>query len=330
MQAMNIGVFGASGYSGLELLGLISRHPKLSLRFAAGDRFKNEPISSQVRGVAGTFLETAAAEAKLAEADVVLLATPAEVSLELGKKALAAKVKVVDLSGAFRLKSPALYPPAYGFAHPAPELLARAVYGLPELGRPSLDGGLVANPGCYATAAALAGAPLLRSKLVDPKVMVFTGASGVSGAGRKATEAYSFCELDDDFRAYKTLGHQHAPEIAQTIGAPDVAFVPHLLPITRGLMVTLVAPLNGTEAQVRAAFADAYTNEPLVELAKDADDVRLSHVVRTPLCRLGVTVANGRVAVTAALDNLLKGAASQAMQNVNRLAGFAETLGLVS
>ncbi|MBX7098300.1 MAG: N-acetyl-gamma-glutamyl-phosphate reductase [Myxococcaceae bacterium] len=333
MQSMNIGLFGASGYSGLELLGLLARHPRVKVVFAAGDRFAGDAVAAHAgpatRALGLRFVPHAEAQARLAECDAVLLATPASASLTLAPLALAAKARVVDLSGAFRLREAGQYPKSYGLEHTAPALLARAVYGLPELGRPALDAGLVANPGCYATAAALAAAPLVRGSLVDQSNLVFTAASGTSGAGRQASEGYSFTELAQDFRAYKTLTHQHAPEIAQALGVPFVPFVAHLLPVARGLLVTLVAPTTASEAAVRAAFEGAYGKEPFIELAADANDVRLNQVVHTPVCRLGVTVVQGRVVVTAALDNLLKGAASQAVQNLNRLAGWPETLGLL-
>jgi N-acetyl-gamma-glutamyl-phosphate reductase len=341
MQMLSVGVVGASGYSGMELVRLLARHPQVSLAFATSDRWVGQTLSARlgIGGEAGSsaFVGNEAALAAAAKVDVVLLATPAETSLELGPKLLAAGARVIDLAGSFRLRDASQYPRFYNFTHGAPALLADAVYGLPELFRESIPRArLVANPGCYPTAAALSVAPLFRAGLVEADTLVINAASGISGAGRKATEDYGFMEVDGDFRAYKVLKHQHLPEIEQTLGrvadqAVSLVFTPHLLPVKRGILSTAVATLKPgvTAASVSSAFADAYGKEPLVKLLASPEAVRLAEVVNTPRCHLGVAVEGRRVVAISAIDNLLKGAASQAVQNMNLMLGHEETVGLV-
>jgi N-acetyl-gamma-glutamyl-phosphate reductase len=345
MQERFIGVMGASGYSGLEATRLLALHPGARLRFCASDRWVGEPVAARAGLRAGavpglSYVSAEAAQAQLAACDAVLLCTPAEVSLELVPRVLAAGARVVDLSGSFRLEDPAAYPAHYGFAHGRADLLQAAVYGLPELFRERIRGArLIANPGCYATAAALALAPLLKAGLLETSDLIVDAASGVTGAGRKASEEYSLAELAGDFRAYKVLRHQHAPEIVQTLGrasaAPspgleELTFTPHLLPLRRGILATCYARLRpGVAAtSVASAFADAYGPEPFVDVAPSADAVSLRAVVGTNQCLVGASSAGRRVVVTSALDNLLKGAAGQAVQNLNLAMGWDEASGL--
>ena len=324
-------IFGASGYAGLELTRLLARHSKLQLAALTSDRWVGESVATRA-GVPST-LSYCAHEAGLEAAlkcDLALLATPAETSLELAPKLLAAGVRVVDLSGAFRLKDATLYPRFYGFTHSHPALLEKAIYALPELSREGVRGAqLIANPGCYPTAAALGLTPLTRAGLIDAKSVVINAASGVSGAGRKASEEYSFMEIAQDFRPYKVLRHQHTPEIEQATGA-RVVFTPHLLPLQRGIVCTTVATLRAgaDAAAVKTAFADAYANESLISLVEKADSVRLSAAANTPRAIIGASVDDGHVVVISAIDNLLKGAASQAVQNLNLSLGFPELEGL--
>jgi N-acetyl-gamma-glutamyl-phosphate reductase len=272
----------------------------------------------------------------------VLLATPAEASLELAPKILGSGLKIIDLSGAFRLKDAAAYPAHYGFSHTHPDLLARAVYGLPELGNREeiKKAQLVANPGCYATASALALAPLLGKGLLVDEPLIINAASGVTGAGRKATEDFSFTEIDGDFRAYRVLRHQHTPEISQTCSrargqAVTLTFVPHLLPFKRGILCTVYAHLaKGKDpAALPQAFRDACGGEPFLQVMESPDQVSIKGVVGTNRCQVGVAhdgsgADKGRVVVTSSIDNLVKGAAGQAVQNLNLMLGMEEGLGL--
>jgi N-acetyl-gamma-glutamyl-phosphate reductase len=321
MNSGKVTVFGGSGYSGLELVRLLRRHAGVKLEAVTSDRWAGKTLD----GV--TYVAHAAGLEKALKSDVALLSTPAETSLELVPQLLTAGVRVVDLSGAFRLRDASLYPPFYGFTHSKPALLAEAVYGLPELDRSKQrDARLVANPGCYATAAALSVAPLVRAGLVEN--LVINAASGVSGAGRKATEDYSFMEISSDFRAYKVLKHQHTPEIRQTLGGARLVFTPHLLPLQRGILCTTTATLK-SKANVEAVLHDAYAREPLIRVLPSAEAVRLNAAANTPHCLVGASVDGDTAVIVTALDNLLKGAASQAVQNLNLMLGLAETEGLV-
>jgi N-acetyl-gamma-glutamyl-phosphate reductase len=348
MHKAAIGIIGASGYSGVEATHILAAHGQVELRLVTSDRWKGEPVGRRL-GLMGPVGQLRYApldqSAELArECEVVLLATPAESSLELVPGLLAAGVRVIDLSGAFRLQDTAAYPAFYNFTHAAPALLGEAVYGLPELvSRERIARArLVSNPGCYATACALAVAPLLRAGLLDEGSLIFDAASGTTGAGRKATEDMSFSEVDEDFRAYRVLRHQHTPEIAQTLAqvagrAVPLTFTPHLLPLKRGILVTAYARLRpgATAAEARSALDTAYASCPFLSVESSPDAVGLKAVVGTNRCTVGLAVDAtghdpGRVVVTAAIDNLVKGAAGQAVQNLNLMKGWEETLGLSS
>ena len=325
------GVIGASGYSGIELTRLLLGHPQVRLAFVTSDRWVGQSISSKT-GLASelTYVSNEQGLSAAKGCELVFLATPAETSLELAPKLRALGVRVVDLAGAFRLQDLSKYPAFYKFEHTAPALVKQAVYGMPELFREKIRGAqFVSNPGCYATAAALSVAPLLRAGLIDPSSVVINAASGVSGAGRKASEEFTFMEIDSDFRAYKTLKHQHVPEIEQTLGV-KLVFTPHLLPMKRGILSTAVARLKSgvSQAQVNEAFVGAFGKEPMVKLLPSADSVRIAEVAKTPFCLIGASADETHVVSVSAIDNLLKGAASQAVQNFNLMMGHEETVGL--
>lgn len=338
MQTIRVGIIGASGYSGLELTKLLGRHPGVALSFATSDRWVGQPVAERTGTHASQNYVSVEVGLEQAEGcQVVFLATPAESSLELAPKLLARGAVVIDLAGSFRLKDLSLYPPFYKFEHPAPELVSRATYGLPELFREDFKAvQLVANPGCYATAAALSVAPLLKAGLIEVSSVVINAASGVSGAGRKVSEDFTFMEVEGDFRAYRTLNHQHVPEIRQTLSRVagtdvTVVFTPHLLPMKRGILSTAVARLRGgvTQGQVAEAFQASYAKEPLITLLKGADQVRIADVAHTARALIGATSDGHHVVSVCAIDNLLKGAASQAVQNMNLRFGFRETEGLL-
>jgi len=335
-----IGVIGATGYSGAVCAGLALRHPSLRLAFVTSDKAAGEPAAERL-GVPGCTLRFAPhdeARKLAASVDVVVLATAAETSAALAPALLAeSRALVVDLSGAFRLEAPA-YPQRYGFSHPAPSLLDSAHYGLPELfGSPAPGTRLIANPGCYASAALLALAPLFGAGLASTTTdrVVIDGKSGISGAGRRADEAYSFVELAEEVRAYKIGAHQHTPEIARHLArasssaARRVIFTPHLVPLRRGLVVTAyVDAKSGVKTEdVRAAYATAYEGKPLVRVTSP-DRVTVHGVAGSALAAVGGQVDDGVIVAVCALDNLLKGAASQAIQNVNLALGLPETAGL--
>lgn len=332
-------IIGASGYTGLELTRLLARHPRLTLSAIFSDRWTDATAGDRLPldGPAAALRYTPLAEAEAVDAEIVFLATPAEVSAALAPKLLARGARVVDLSGAFRLADAAAYPAWYGFTHPAPALLAEARYGLPELARADLrDARFVTNPGCYATSIALAVAPLVRNGLASPDGIAVTGLSGFSGAGRKAAEDYSFVEAADDLRVYRLGQHQHVPEIEQTVAryagaCGAISFTPVLIPIRRGILSTATLRVSPrvAPADLRAALERAYADEPFVRVLAP-DRVRVADVVRTNRAHVGVTVdARAGVAVAVcAIDNLVKGAAGQAVQALSAAMGWPETTGL--
>mgnify|MGYP006268529305 CR=1 FL=1 len=339
MHTVSTAVVGASGYSGLELTRLLARHPRVRLDALYSDRWSGEAAGARVPlpDPAASLRYRALSEAEGLEAELAFLATPAEVSLGLAPKLHARGVRVVDLSGAFRLADPAAYPGWYGFEHTAPALLAEAVYALPELSRDRLAGArLVSNPGCYATATALALAPLVKSGLCSRDGIAVAAMSGVSGAGRRASEDYSFCEVDEDLRAYRLGRHQHVPEIEQTVarfagGCGPIAFVPHLVPLRRGILATCTLRLEqGASARdLQAAYRQAYGGEPFVRVLPP-EQVTVKDVARTNRCHLGVAVdaRAGQAVAVSAIDNLVKGAAGQALQAMNAALSFGEAEGL--
>ncbi len=339
MHALSTAIVGASGYSGLELTRYVARHPRLRPVALLSDRWAGEIAGDRLplTGPAAALRYTELASAPEVDAEVAFLATPAEVSLELAPVLVARGVRVVDLSGAFRLEDVAAYPRWYGFEHTAPELIAQARYGLPELARAQLAGArFVTNPGCYATATAMALAPLVRSGLVEAEGIAVAAMSGVSGAGRKASEEYSFCELDEDLRAYRVGRHQHVPEIEQTVArfagrCGPIAFTPHLVPIRRGILATCTLRLaHGAAAgELGRAYEEAFRGERFVRVLP-ADKVAVKGVARTNRIHVGVAVdaRAGTAVAVSAIDNLLKGAAGQAVQAMNAAVGLPETTGL--
>lgn len=332
-------IVGASGYSGLELTRILAHHPRLQLTALFSDRWRNESVGSRLplNGPCGGLRYLPLEQAAATGAAVVFLATPAEVSLQLVPGFVDRGSRVVDLSGAFRLSDVAAYPRWYGFEHTAPALLAEARYGLPELGRAALDGArLISNPGCYATCIALAVAPLVGSGAVAAEGITVSAMSGVSGAGRQTKEEYSFVEIDEDLRAYRIGRHQHVPEIEQTVArfagtCGPLAFTPHLVPIRRGILATCTLRLKpgATAADLSAAYQKAYGSEHFVKVLA-AEKVAVKDVARTNRCHLGVVAdtRTGLAIAVSAIDNLVKGAAGQAIQSLNAAMGWPETTGL--
>jgi N-acetyl-gamma-glutamyl-phosphate reductase len=331
-----VGIVGYRGYSGAELIRILKRHPHvepvvLDHREDAGDGPRLKKPSPLRR--AASRPESVISE-KLA---AVFLATPPEVSLELAPGMLQAGAKVIDLSGAFRLQTPARYRQWYKAEHTQPELLAEAVYGLPEFCRDRIAGArLISNPGCYPTAANLAIRPLMTAGVVNRAAgIVCDGKSGTSGAGRKASLKTSFCEVTENLSAYSVLNHRHVPEVLQISGLEEreFSFTAQLLPIDRGILETIYfrsSVLKSAE-ELMAIYDRQYASEPFIRLYEPGSFPDLRGVARTNFCDIGVAfdAATGRGVVVSAIDNLVKGAAGQAVQNMNLALGFAETDGLL-
>jgi len=347
MHTAPIAVLGGSGYAGIELTYLLAHHPRARLEVVSSDRWVGDSLAAHlgIEGKAGELayssFEQAAERAKACA--VALLATPADVSAQLAPSLLAAGCKVIDLSGAFRLTDGAASLAHYGKDVDAAKADVRTgTYGLPELFRDEVvDAKLIANPGCYPTCASLALAPLLEAGLIERADLIVNAVSGVTGAGRKSTEAFGFVAIDQDVRAYKVLAHQHTPEIAQVLtrradlagkgSAIDLTFTPHLVPLARGILCTSYARLASpaSSADLTNALAKAYAEEPFVSVVRSPNDVSLKQVVGTNRCVIGVACeARGRVVVVSAIDNLVKGAAGQAVQNLNLVLGCEEDAGL--
>ena len=320
-------VLGASGYTGRELHRLLRGHPSLELAgfFSARDAAPEAPELEVDPAVEALDWE------RVARADVVFLCTPHAASAELARRCLGLGAKVVDLSADFRLPDAALYERTYAHRHPAPELLGEAVYGLTERARERVAAArLVANPGCYPTSVLLPLLPLLDAGLVDRAApIVADSKSGVSGAGKNPSARTHFGATHDNFLAYGVGNHRHLPEIRVHAGVERIAFVPHLLPVFRGILSTIyLSPARGAKAaDVRGALREAYAGEPFVRVFErgwpELDRVRLSNE-----CHVAVGECGDLVVLVSAIDNLLKGASGQALQNANAMLGLPETAGL--
>jgi len=330
------GIVGYRGYSGAELVRILEHHPAvqpvlLDHRTEDGGRPPIRHASHPVR------LHCGPEAIKNEGLAVVFLATPPEVSMELAPVMLGAGALVVDLSGAFRLGTPENYMAWYKETHTQPALLAEAVYGLPEFRRDGIPGArLLSNPGCYPTAANLAIAPLIQAGVVDRAAGIVCDAkSGTSGAGRKPSLKTSFCEVTENFSAYSILRHRHVPEVLMVSGIEDreFSFTAQLLPVHRGILETIYCRTVGVESaeDLLAVYEKRYAGEPFIRLYEPGHVPDLRAVARTNFCDIGVTfdAASGRAVVVAAIDNLVKGAAGQAIQNMNLMLGFPETEGLL-
>jgi N-acetyl-gamma-glutamyl-phosphate reductase len=339
---IRVGVVGASGYTGGELLRLLASHPHAEIALVTAEKHAGKVVAEvfpSLTGAVGNLKlekldDPAAARSRC---DFMFTALPHHASAEMGARLLAGGLPVVDLSADFRFESLPVYEAWYG-NHPHPELLAKAVYGLPELHRKKIKGAkLVANPGCYVTSAILALAPFLKHGLIEPVDILDDAKSGMSGAGRSASEDMLYAEVNEGLRPYKAANHRHQPEIEKELSAVAgvgvvVTFVPHLLPINRGILSTLYCkPTHKmTTAHAHEALRTFYEGEPFVRVLPAGKLPNPAHIKGSNFCDLGVHFdeRQNRLIVFSALDNLVKGAAGQAVQNMNLMLGFAETAGL--
>jgi len=333
-------IFGASGYTGQELIRILSAHPQVELTAVTSRRYAGMKVSDVFPSLSGlTFLTYAnAAPREIAElCDVVFLALPHGVSMEIAPVFIEAGKKVIDLSADYRLRDRATYEQWYA-KHSSAGLIKQAVYGLPELYREAAKTSpLIANPGCYPTGIILGLAPALQSKLLDVSTIIADSASGVSGAGRDPVVGSLFCEVDGGFKAYKVGKHRHTPEIEQELHQLAgekfvISFTPHLLPVKRGILSTMYATLKKdvTEAELLALYASFYAGEKFVRICPAGAYPNISSVCGSNFCDIGLTVdpRTGRVIIISAIDNLIKGAAGQAVKNINLVCGLPEDSGL--
>ncbi|MBU4120096.1 MAG: N-acetyl-gamma-glutamyl-phosphate reductase [Proteobacteria bacterium] len=337
---IRIGVYGGSGYTGQELLRLLIGHPGAEVVAATSRRFAGVPVSAVYpvfAGLTDLVYTDASPEEVAGLADFIFLALPHGISMEFAPIFIRAGRKVVDLSADFRLRDAASYEAWYG-RHTAAGTLGDAVYGLPELYREQIrNTRLVANPGCYPTSIILGLAPVLRSRWIDAVSVVADSKSGVSGAGRDPQIASLFCEVEGGFKAYKIGQHRHTPEIEQELSLlagreMKISFTPHLLPVKRGILSTIYATLEQdvTAEEATALYQTFYRKEPFVRVCPAGQFPNLSSVVGSNYCDIGVTVdkRTGRIVIVSVIDNLIKGASGQAIQNMNIMSGLGEDAGL--
>ena len=339
MKPVSVGILGGTGYTGVELLRLLVGHPQVDLACITSRGESGRQVASLYPSLRGRvdLVFTDPADGALEDCDVVFCATPNGVAMQHAEKLLDAGVRIIDLAADFRLKDVPEWEKWYGMSHHCPALVAEAVYGLPEIHREAIRGArLVANPGCYPTAVQLGFLPLIESGVVEPGGLIADAKSGVSGAGRSGKVDHAFCEVGDSFKAYGVAGHRHLPEIRQGLtamsGKPiDLVFTPHLLPMIRGIHATLYATLRpGKDADLQEMYEDRFRSEPFVDVMPAGSHPDTRSVRGSNMCRIAVHRPQGgnTVVVLAVEDNLVKGAAGQAVQNMNLMFGLDETMGL--
>jgi len=334
-------VIGATGYAGCELLTILARHPAATvtcLMWAGKKALAIEDFHPKLRGRFSLLCEPLDVEKVVgSKPDVVFLATPHEGSHQIVPRLLESGMRVVDLSGAFRLKDPAAYAQWYDFDHQAPEALAEAVYGIPEFAAPAIaKARLVANPGCYPTSVILALAPLLKAGWVNVAAGIIADSkSGATGAGRTPSEKLHFPEVNENLRAYSLFRHRHVPEMLQelALSSKDFIFTPHLLPITRGILTTIYLCLSQRRelSEIETLFRNFYAGQPMVRIVPAGTLPEIQGVATTHCADIGfgLDAPTGRLILVSAIDNLGKGAAGQAVQNMNVMFGFPQETGLL-
>ena len=334
---IKVGIVGGTGYTGVELLRLLALHPQVELRTITSRADAGEPVCQMFPSLRGhvDLCFTHPDEAHLDQCDLVFFATPNGIAMQQARALLDAGVKVIDLAADFRIRDVAEWEKWYGMNHACPDLVAEAVYGLPEINREQIrQARLVANPGCYPTAVQLGFIPLLEAGLVDISGLIADAKSGVSGAGRKAEIGTLFPESSDNFKAYGVAGHRHLPEIKQGLARVaqhevGLTFVPHLTPMIRGIHATLYGRLK-RDVDLQALFEQRYANEPFVDVMPVGSQPETRSVRGSNRCRIAVyrPQQGDTVVVLSVIDNLVKGAAGQAVQNMNIMFGLPEATAL--
>ncbi len=334
---IKVGIVGGTGYTGVELLRLLALHPQVELRVITSRADAGTPVSQMFTCLRG-YLDISFSHpesAHLEQCDVVFFATPNGIAMQQTRALLDAGVRVIDLAADFRIKDVKVWEKWYGMSHACPDLIESAVYGLPEINRDKIkQARLVANPGCYPTAVQLGFFPLLEAGLVDTSSLIADAKSGVSGAGRKAEIGTLLAEAADNFKAYGVSGHRHLPEIRQGLSLVaqhqvGLTFVPHLTPMIRGIHATLYARIK-SNADLQSLFEQRYANEPFVDVLPAGSQPETRSVRGSNFCRIAVyrPQDGDTVVVLSVIDNLVKGAAGQAIHNMNIMFGLPETTAL--
>ena len=334
---VRVAVIGGTGYTALEVMRLLHRHPQAEVTVVTS-RSESGPVAavhSSLTGIVDVAFGNPTVEEIAEQADVCFCCLPHKASMDSIPGLLAADLKVVDLSADYRLNDPGVYEKWYGHVHTDPTRLGSTVYGLPELFRDRINGQqLIANPGCYTSTSILSLAPLLQAKLIDPKSIIIDAKSGVSGAGRSPKVQTLYAECNESFSAYAVGNHRHTPEIEQVLSTAcgtsvEVIFTPHLVPMDRGIFATIygIPTVEKSENDLLEVYREFYADEPFVRVVSHLP--RTKDVVHTNYCDVTVRVVRGRVMILAVLDNMIKGAAGVAIQNFNLMADFEETTALL-
>ncbi len=338
---LQVAIIGASGYTGVELTRILCNHPEFELTAATSRQYAGKPLSEvfpNLLNKTDLICENLSVDELCKRADLFFAAVPHKTAMDLVPKLLQEGKKVVDLSADYRLRDVAVYEEWYQ-EHSSPEFIKETAYGLPELYREQIKKArLVANPGCYPTSIVLGLAPLLQEGLIDPATIIVDSKSGATGAGRAASVGTLFCEVHDGFKAYKVGGtHRHLPEIEQELSVLNkdnvtISFTPHLLPISRGILSTSYANLTSdiSEEDLRKLYLDRYDAEPFVRMVPEGTFPATQHVRGSNYCDIGFAIdkRTNRIIVVSAIDNIVKGAAGQAVHNMNLMCGIEETTGL--
>jgi N-acetyl-gamma-glutamyl-phosphate reductase len=338
-KMVSVGIVGGTGYTGVELLRILVVHPLVEIKVITSRVDAGKQVAEVFHNLRG-LIDLAFVEPEvesLSQCDVVFFATPNGIAMKMTPQLLEAGVKVIDLAADFRMKNVDLWEQWYEMPHACPELVEEAVYGLPELNREQIKSArLVANPGCYPTAVTLGFKPLLVEELIDIDYLIADVKSGVSGAGRKASVGLLMSEVGESFKAYAVPGHRHQPEIAQTLSQIagckiDLTFVPHLLPMIRGIHATMYAKCNKSEADLQALYESHYIKEPFVDVMPAGSHPDTRATKGANYCRLAVhqSAPGNSLVILSVIDNLVKGAAGQAVQNMNIMCNFNESEGLM-
>ena len=334
---IKVGIVGGTGYTGVELMRLLAVHPEVQLETITSRSNAGAAVAETYPNLRG-FVDLDFCKPEIEsyrDCNLVFFATPNATAMHQAQELLSAGIKVIDLAADFRIKDVELWEQWYGTTHACPELVEQAVYGLPEMNRDAIkSANLVANPGCYPTSVILAMLPLLKNGLIEPSSIIADCKSGASGAGRGANVANLLCEVSDSFKAYGVSGHRHLPEIRQifqTVKAEaDLVFIPHLLPIIRGIHATVYADARGSASDVQQLYEQHYRDEPFVDVMPAGSHPETRSVKGANTCRIAIHYLeqSNKYVVLSVIDNLVKGAAGQAIQNMNLMCGFDENNGL--